>query len=117
MKKCVAALAIFISITSSAMAQQENEGGAVVNQYYYCVARVTNRDPSRFINPEVAVERGFGGCQTEEFAIRAYASLQDIPAAQIEVIIAAQRGKIKKAYVEKLIELGRSAIGSKKQHQ
>jgi len=87
-----------ISLSASALDVTQD----LINPYYYCVGRVTGRQPDRFQNPDAAVERAFTACQTEELAIRSYGEMNNLSAAEINLVIATQRGRLKRYLSEQL---------------
>jgi hypothetical protein len=83
---------------------QDDAIKTLINPYLYCVGRATARQPDRFKNPDAAIERSHQGCQTEELAIRSYGELNGLTQAEINLVIAVQRGRLKKSLSEALLE-------------
>lgn len=102
MKAILVVAAALSSIT--AVAQTENVTETLINPWYYCVGRATGRQPDRFKSPEIAVERGFAACQTEEMAVTSFGGLNGIPPAQMSAIISSHRSRLKQSIVSKLLE-------------
>lgn len=88
-----------------ALAQEQDVAATLINPWYYCVGRAAGRQSDKFQNPELAVERGFLACQTEEMAIRSFGELLDVTPSQMNAIISKHRLELKRSIVAKILEM------------
>lgn len=102
MRWVLLALLLITCTSSMSRAQQQSVTETLINPWYYCVGKATGRQPDRFKNPEMAVERGFEACRTEEMAVQSFGAASGITEVQMTAIIVSHRSRLKQSLVSEL---------------
>lgn len=97
-------LAGLFLLAAGPAAAQENPTEALVNPWYYCVGQVTGRQPDKYRSPEIAIERGFDGCKTEEAAVRSWGEVRGLSPAELNMVISSHKTRLKQAITSTLLK-------------